>query len=296
MSWILRKIAIDGAAPVTDGNEGDDPVEDKIDDSANEKADQTGKRSEYGTDQSDATSNLAVKILLKIKIATATDSTGFHSPIPFREFLRGAIVLPARIADNFRDLGYIDFVSLSAIPTGILHFHKPKIIPDEPSTSPPLDIPPCMYELIADSKSGSSSERNLDNMHTCTYPLKTHYEWDPPKASNLRYTWRGDKIRVISARKATRSEQQYYEELMKKEYDFSKGKRGPIESIPKGKTRITIRIDDDVLDWFRNQVDRAGGGNYQTLMNLALRDYIKKEKEPLEETIRRVLREELATK
>jgi len=83
---------------------------------------------------------------------------------------------------------------------------------------------------------------------------------------------------------------------MKKEYDFSKGKRGAIESLPKGKTRITIRIDDDVLEWFRNQVHRAGGGNYQTRVNLALREHVRRSKEPLEETLRRVLREELATK
>ena len=83
---------------------------------------------------------------------------------------------------------------------------------------------------------------------------------------------------------------------MKKEYDFSKGKRGPVEPLPKGKTRITIRIDDDILEWFRKQVDRTGGGNYQTLINLALREHIQRKKEPLEETIRRVLREELATK
>ena len=83
---------------------------------------------------------------------------------------------------------------------------------------------------------------------------------------------------------------------MKKEYDFSRGKRGAIESFPKGKTRITIRIDDDILSWFRDQVTRAGGGNYQTLMNLALRDYVQKSSEPLEATLRRVLREELASK
>jgi uncharacterized protein (DUF4415 family) len=83
---------------------------------------------------------------------------------------------------------------------------------------------------------------------------------------------------------------------MKKEYDFSKGKRGPIETLPKGKTRITIRIDDDILDWFRKQVNRTGGGNYQTLMNHALREHVQKTKEPLEETLRRVLREELTTK
>jgi len=50
---------------------------------------------------------------------------------------------------------------------------------------------------------------------------------------------------------------------MNKEYDFSKGKRGPVSKAPKGKTRITIRLDDDVLDWFRQQVHSAGGGNYQ---------------------------------
>ena len=80
---------------------------------------------------------------------------------------------------------------------------------------------------------------------------------------------------------------------MRKEYDFSKGKRGPIVPIPAGKTRITIRIDDDVLAWFREQVNNAGGGNYQKLINLALREHISRSREPLEATLRRVLREEL---
>jgi len=80
---------------------------------------------------------------------------------------------------------------------------------------------------------------------------------------------------------------------MKKEYDFSKGRRGPIVPIPAGKTRITIRLDDDVLDWFREQVNAAGGGNYQKLINLALREHISRRREPLEATLRRVLREEL---
>lgn len=81
---------------------------------------------------------------------------------------------------------------------------------------------------------------------------------------------------------------------MKKEYDFSKGRREPVVPIPAGKTRITIRIDDDVLDWFREQVNAAGGGNYQKLINLALREHISRRREPLETTLRRVLREELA--
>lgn len=80
---------------------------------------------------------------------------------------------------------------------------------------------------------------------------------------------------------------------MRKEYDFSKGKRGAVAELPPGKTRITIRIDDDVLAWFRNQAHAAGGGNYQTMMNAALREYAKKKSEPLEETLRRVVREEL---
>ncbi|MGH9892368.1 MAG: BrnA antitoxin family protein [bacterium] len=80
---------------------------------------------------------------------------------------------------------------------------------------------------------------------------------------------------------------------MKKTYDFSKGKRGAVVPVPKGKTRITIRLDDDVLEWFRQEVDRAGGGNYQTLMNDVLREYVRGRRESLEGTLRRVLREEL---
>jgi len=80
---------------------------------------------------------------------------------------------------------------------------------------------------------------------------------------------------------------------MKREYDFSRARRGPVISVPKGKTRITIRLDDDTLDWFRQQVDQAGGGNYQTLINEALRQHIRRAREPLEATLRRVIREEL---
>jgi uncharacterized protein (DUF4415 family) len=80
---------------------------------------------------------------------------------------------------------------------------------------------------------------------------------------------------------------------MKKEYDFSKGRRGAIESIPPGKTRITIRFDNEILEWFRGEVNAQGGGNYQTLINNALREHIKSQTKPIEDTIRRVLREEL---
>ena len=81
---------------------------------------------------------------------------------------------------------------------------------------------------------------------------------------------------------------------MKKEYDFKNGKRGPVIQSPKGKTRITIRIDDETLEWFRQWVHDAGGGNYQTLINLALREYINSKRDPLEETLRHVIREELS--
>jgi hypothetical protein len=80
---------------------------------------------------------------------------------------------------------------------------------------------------------------------------------------------------------------------MKKNYDFKKAKRGPVLPVGTGKTRITIRIDDDVLEWFRKEVHEAGGGSYQTLINRALREHIEREVEPLEDTFRRVLREVL---
>jgi uncharacterized protein (DUF4415 family) len=80
---------------------------------------------------------------------------------------------------------------------------------------------------------------------------------------------------------------------MKDEYDFTQGKRGPVLPAGPGKTRITIRIDTDILDWFRTSVDRAGGGNYQTQINEALRQYIRDQDEPLEATLRRVVQEEL---
>jgi len=80
---------------------------------------------------------------------------------------------------------------------------------------------------------------------------------------------------------------------MKDEYDFSDAKRGPVTRVPPGKTRITIRLDDDIISWFKEQVSQAGGGNYQTLINNALREYVRRVDEPLEATLRRVIREEM---
>ena len=80
---------------------------------------------------------------------------------------------------------------------------------------------------------------------------------------------------------------------MRKVYDFSKAKRGPVVKTPREKTRITIRLDDDLIEWFKAEVHDAGGGNYQSLINEALREHVKRKREPLEATLRRVLREEL---
>lgn len=84
---------------------------------------------------------------------------------------------------------------------------------------------------------------------------------------------------------------------MKKEYDFSCGKRGriaPRDSESRGKTRITIRIDEDVLDYFLKKADASGGAvGYQTLINDALRQHAENKAPKLEETLRRILREEM---
>jgi uncharacterized protein (DUF4415 family) len=80
---------------------------------------------------------------------------------------------------------------------------------------------------------------------------------------------------------------------VRKEYDFSKARRGPVRTPVSGKTRITIRLDDEVLAWFKAQVHAAGGGNYQSQINKALKEHIGRQAEPLEETLRRVVREEL---
>jgi uncharacterized protein (DUF4415 family) len=80
---------------------------------------------------------------------------------------------------------------------------------------------------------------------------------------------------------------------MRDEYDFSQSKASPFANAAKGKTRITIRLDEDIVAWFKQQVDEAGGGNYQTLINSALRQFMSESKEPFEAVLRRVLKEEL---
>ena len=80
---------------------------------------------------------------------------------------------------------------------------------------------------------------------------------------------------------------------MKMSDQFKAARRGSVVPVPKGKTRITIRIDDDLLNWFRDRVNAAGGGNYQTMINAALREYVENRTVSLEKTLRRVIREEL---
>jgi uncharacterized protein (DUF4415 family) len=78
---------------------------------------------------------------------------------------------------------------------------------------------------------------------------------------------------------------------MKREYDFSKGKRGPVVPPDPGKTRITIRLDNEVLDYFRRRVHEMGGGNYQTLINDALREHLRGSR--LETVVRQAVRDEM---
>jgi len=83
--------------------------------------------------------------------------------------------------------------------------------------------------------------------------------------------------------------------MSEKEYDFERAEQGAVVKPVPGKTRITIRIDTDVLNWFRQRVHEAGGGSYQTLINDALREYMQYRDEMLESILRKVIREELQT-
>ena len=75
--------------------------------------------------------------------------------------------------------------------------------------------------------------------------------------------------------------------------DFSKGKRGAVVKPDPSKLRITIRLDADIIDNFKQQVEEAGGGNYQSLINDALRKHIEEGDGKLEKKLRKIIREEL---
>ena len=74
--------------------------------------------------------------------------------------------------------------------------------------------------------------------------------------------------------------------------DFSKGKRGPVVKAGPNKTRVTIRLDADIIEFFKKHVHATGGGNYQTLINEALRQHISSHDKELEKTLRKIIREE----
>ena len=77
-----------------------------------------------------------------------------------------------------------------------------------------------------------------------------------------------------------------------RDIDFSRAKRGAVVKPEPGKTKISIRLDNAILDYFRSAVDEAGGGSYQTLINDALLAYIQRRS--VLEAVRQVVREELA--
>ena len=81
---------------------------------------------------------------------------------------------------------------------------------------------------------------------------------------------------------------------MKNEYDFSKGKRAAV--MPQsGKTRITIYLDDTILQRFKAESERTGKG-YQTLVNDALKSFIGLTEKPLTaDMVRKIVREELSS-
>lgn len=116
----------------------------------------------------------------------------------------------------------------------------------------------------------------LDDVYDCAYDIGGGHPGGTPRRQGL-----SEQKRSVKGH-------------MKDEYDFKEGRRGPVLRTPLGKTRITIRIDDDILGWFRNRVNGVGGGSYQTLINNALRAFMEEREQDLEGTLRQVVREELA--
>jgi uncharacterized protein (DUF4415 family) len=75
--------------------------------------------------------------------------------------------------------------------------------------------------------------------------------------------------------------------------DFKGATRGAVVRADLNKERITIRLDKDIVDHFRNLVIDSGGGNYQSLINNALREYVDADEKDLERKLRKIIREEL---
>ena len=111
------------------------------------------------------------------------------------------------------------------------------------------------------------------------------------------YCYRDSNIRIISARCGGAGTKAIRGGPMKDKYDFSKGTRGRIaaaEMETRPKTRITIRLDEDLVDHFLKEAEASGGAvGYQTLINEALRQHVEGKAPKLEETLRRIVREEM---
>jgi uncharacterized protein (DUF4415 family) len=112
----------------------------------------------------------------------------------------------------------------------------------------------------------------------------------------LVYTHRDpDVYRLISSWKANKPQRNMYEKIVAEPYrdiDFTDAKQGAVIPLEAGKTKISIRLDNKVIDEFRAQVERAGGGSYQTLINDALVAFIQQRS--MIDAVRQVIREELA--
>lgn len=80
---------------------------------------------------------------------------------------------------------------------------------------------------------------------------------------------------------------------MKANYDFSKARRGAVIPAKGRKTRITIRLDTDIVEWFKSKAEEQGAGNYQTMLNDALHSFTEQQDQHLEALLRKVVREEL---
>jgi uncharacterized protein (DUF4415 family) len=152
---------------------------------------------------------------------------------------------------------------------------------------------------FADAVGGLRGPTSVYDRRTASQRGTIRYAWPRPARAclscSLVATRRSDSCDIGSKSAARGVAPVRRGNVMRKQYDFGQGKRGPVLPVSKAKTRITIRLDDDLLDWFRSQVHAAGGGNYQTLINDALRRLMETEMaaEPLESVVRRVVREEL---
>ncbi|MBM4156927.1 MAG: BrnA antitoxin family protein [Lentisphaerae bacterium] len=80
---------------------------------------------------------------------------------------------------------------------------------------------------------------------------------------------------------------------MKANYDFSGARRGSVVPPSGRKVRITIRLDRDLVEWFKSKAELKGGGSYQTMLNDALRAYTEHQNGELERLLRKVVREEI---